>query len=170
MLSVLFRFLTTTDVTTLALEKNSSKLYYVVRDKDEIRVIDLNETNPQSKLVIKWTSYNNIIRTIAVSGGYMFWTERTFSAVWDQYYWEVRSGKIKNGVIASNNTSLIKYKYGGRYQVYQLVAFEYNFPPSKPSTTYTTGWNNFTTTPQSDANLLLMSWVTLMVGFVICST
>lgn len=114
----------------MSLLKDTSKLYYIEEGKDEIKVIDLNETFPRPKVVIRWSSYNNLLRTLAVSGGYLFWTERTFSAVWDQYYWEIHGGRVRNSVITSNNTWRIKFHRGRRYAIYQLAAFQHSFPPT----------------------------------------
>ena len=108
----LSRLISASDVTSLALAKNSSQLYYIDRDDDDIRVIDLNETNAKSKLVIHRTSYNNLLRTLAVSGGYLFWTERTFNAVWDWYSWRLYAGRIKNGVVTRNSTWQMEYMTG----------------------------------------------------------
>ena len=146
------------DITSLALSKNSSQLFYILSKKDEVRVIDLNKTNPVSRLVLHWTSYNNIIRTIAVSGDYLFWTERTYSALWDLYRWNLSGGKIKNGVITSNNTWLVEHARGRRYAVYQLAAFEHDFPPSKASTPA------YVTTPYSHANAFSGHCMSLLVS------
>ena len=109
-----------------------------------------------SRLVLHWTSYNNIIRTIAVSGDYLFWTERKFNALWDLYSWRLTAGKIRNGVVTYNNTWQMEYSRGRRYAVYQLVAFEHDFPPLIMKST----------TPASHANLLLGNWATMLLVFV----
>ncbi|CAB4035435.1 Hypothetical predicted protein, partial [Paramuricea clavata] len=161
------------DVTSIGLMKNSSKLYYIDQEYDQIRVIDLNETNPKSNLVIHWTSYNNLLRTLAVSGGYVFWTERTYDAhaVLDQYSWGLEAGKIRNGVVTRNNTWSMDYRrgYHTRNAVYQLVAFEHNFPPQKPSTPHTNSnrvTTVATTTASSHASLPLISWEIMLFAFV----
>lgn len=167
----LSRLISASDVTSIGLMKNSSKLYYIDRKYDQIRVIDLNETNPKSNLVIHWTSYNNLLRTLAVSGGYVFWTERTYDAVLDQYSWGLEAGKIRNGVITRNNTWSMDYRrgYHTKNAVYQLVAFEHNFPPQKPSTPHTNSnrvTTVTTTTTSSHASLPLISWEIMLFAFV----
>ena len=151
---------------SLSLMDSSSKLFYIVRSQKQIRVIDLSEKSP-SKLVIEWKSYNNQLRTLAASGGYVFWTERTYNAVFDQYGWSITGGRLKNGVITTNNTWQINYHRGRRYAIYELVAFEHNFPPTEPPTEKRT-FPSSDTTPGSIASLPTpVSWKIILSVLVL---